>query len=170
MADTLTVKLQYLYLPVFCHSEVQVAHCQHAAGLRVLKSSRGVFSTWWYKQKISINIKRLLLLLFFSFVLCVVVLSAYCLAWVFVAPCFCFVRHSTLQTLLFKGATIVIWQMFLTWQMHDHCGRFVLHPEDGERLDHRVTVERSVFAGRTARRDDRYQIITCEVFSVQKLK
>ena len=80
-----------------------------------------------------------------------------CLSWHFVNSAF-------------KGATIVVWQMFLTWQMHDHCGRFLLHPEDGDRLNHRITVERSFFTGRTAKRDDRYQITTCEVFSVQKLK
>ena len=54
------------------------------------------------------NIKRLLLLLFFSFVLCVVVLSAYRLAWEF--GLFLLRLSWHFANSAFKGATIVIWQ------------------------------------------------------------
>lgn len=46
----ITAELQQVHLPVGSHFQVQAAHRQHVETLRVLKSSRSIFTSWWWTQ------------------------------------------------------------------------------------------------------------------------
>lgn len=50
---------------------------------------------------------------------------------------------------------VTIMGELLTGHMQNHCGRFALHPQDGDRLYDSVTVKCSFFTGRTARSNNR---------------
>lgn len=58
----------------------------------------------------------------------------------------------------------------LTWHVHNHCGRFVLHPQDSDWLYRSIAVKSSLFTARTARCKNRYQIIICEAGLASFLK
>lgn len=57
----------------------------------------------------------------------------------------------------------------LTWCMHNHCGRFALDPQDGDRLYDCITVKRSFFTGRTETSSTKNSKSYCHVLFFLKI-